>query len=720
MAYLRPRTLSDPAATPVPLRIRLPYGSEDEFIERYGTNVARGGVFIATRSIKPEGTLLHFEFILSDGTRLLRGEGVVVKAQVDEGGTRAGMTLRFTKLDARSKALVDRVIAHRSGTEPVEAPAQVNAVETQAQTPIPAAAPLRPTAPPQRISGSTPVPTASQSGLHRRQPPPEPDRPPPAVATTEEVVLGVDLGTTNSRAAVFVDGAPKLLPMSPDGRSFSLPSVVALDEKERFLVGPRAKAQILIDPVNTVFGAKRLMGRRARSRHVRDLGKRFPYKIVSDPEGDAGVELRGKVFSLPEIAARLLGALKDQAQTQIGRVIKRCVLCVPAYFNDHQRSALLQAGRLAGLEVMRIFNEPSAVALAYGYGRGLARKRVLVYDLGGGTFDASIVEITGDDLEVVATGGDNFLGGMDFDSRVADELGRTLEHDAHVPPDGSVHSLQRIRDAAEQAKITLSDVERTPVHVPFASTLPDGSPVDLRTELTRQTLEGLTIDLVDRTVETTHAVLQAANLTTQSIDEVLLVGGQSLAPLVHRKMEEALGRPTRSDVDPHGAVALGAAILGHALIRQEKGRSGVAVSEILSLPIGIGLRGGTMRKVLDRNTRLPAEKTLGLSVSAGVPLGVAIFQGDATVAEENEYLGCLQLAPDKSGEANLRFMLSPDGILQVYATGPGARAEVAMATGDASDEVRQALWANAPLPGESESPKEGGLLGGIKKLFGRR
>ncbi|MBX5483404.1 MAG: Hsp70 family protein [Myxococcaceae bacterium] len=570
------------------------------------------------------------------------------------------------------------------------------------------------------------IPTASQSSFRRNGTTLRrisvPELPTPAPQPQDEVILGIDLGTTNSRAAVFVDGVAKLVPLSADGRTVSLPSVVALDEKERFLVGARAKAQILIDPINTVFGAKRLMGRRARSRHVREVSKRFPWKIVADPEGDAGVELRGKTFSLPEIASKLLGTLKDAAQTWVGRVIHRCVLCVPAYFNDHQRSALLQAGRLAGLEVMRIFNEPSAVALAYGYGRGLARKRVLVYDLGGGTFDASIVEITGDDLDVVATGGDNFLGGMDFDLRVADELNRALEHDTHVVPDGSLHSLQRIRDAAEQAKITLSDVERTAVHVPFASTLPDGSPVDLRTELTRQTLEGLTADLVERTVETTLAVLQAANLGSQSIDEVLLVGGQSLAPLVHRRMAEALGRPTRSDVDPHGAVALGAAILGHALARQEKGRTGVVLSEILSLPIGIGVKGGGMKKVLDRNTRLPAEKTLTLPVKAGVPLGVAVFQGDAGTAEDNEYLGSLQLSPERSGEANLRFILSPDGLLQVTAQSPGARTEVTLATSDASEAIRQAVWANAPLPGEEEggNAREGGLFGGIRRLFGRR
>jgi molecular chaperone DnaK len=692
--------LSEHPQSPVPLRVRLPYASEDEFIEKYGTNVARGGVFVATRSIKPEGTLLQFEFVLADGARLLRGEGVVVKAQVDEGGSRAGMTVRFTRLDARSKALVDRVVAFRSGEPAPEAPAPEAVtvapdLVADAPSPAPSAAP----APSRRVS----LPAAA-----------------PVPAAVDEVVLGIDLGTTNSRAAIMVDGKPRLVPLTPDGRTFSMPSVVARDEKDRFLVGVRARAQVLVDPANTVFGGKRLMGRRARSRQIRELTRRFPYAIVPDPEGDAGVELRGQVYSLPELAATLLGALKDAAQEHLGRPVRRAVLCVPAYFNDHQRSALLRAGTLAGLDVLRVFNEPSAVALAYGHGRGLARKRVLVYDLGGGTFDASVVEITGDDLEVVATGGDNFLGGLDFDDRVGDELLRVMAESQDTPPDGSPHSVQRIRDAAEQAKIALSEAQVTAVNVPFAATRPDGSPVDLRCDLSRDTLERLTADLVERTVACTEAVLTAASLTPQSLDEVLLVGGQSLAPLVRRRMEQALGRPGRADVDPHGAVALGAAILGDALVRAEKGQRGVTVAEQLSVPLGIALRGGGMRRVLDRRTRLPAEKTLALPVQAGVPLGLAVFQGESPQAEENEYLGALHLVPERSGEAKVLFRVATDGTVEVQAQVPGGRRAVTLASEDVAEDVRAALYASAPLPGDPEPPAPGGLLGGIRKLFGRR
>jgi uncharacterized protein (TIGR02266 family) len=463
----------------IPVRIRLPYATEDEFIERYGTNVGRGGIFIATRALKPEGTEIAFEFVLADGTRLLKGEGAVLKVQVDEGGGRSGMTVRFLRLDARSKALVDRAIAYRSGFVNPQPPDASPSPQAAKEDPI---SELARRAKIVHTSETLPEPSEPEphpEPVEGREDPavdPEPveDKPEPAdpdetlqeeeapqhetlglaqvrpfirrEGPSSDLVLGIDLGTTNSRVAVYMNGEAKLLSVSPGGKSFGLPSVVAVDDKGRFLVGARAKAQIFVDPKNTVFGAKRLMGRRARSKGVRELADRLPYGLVPDPEGDVGVELGGKVYSLPEIAALLLQEIKSGAEEQLGQAVEQAVLCVPAYFNDHQRSAVLAAGRLAGLKVLRILNEPSAIALAFGYGRGLARKRLLVYDLGGGTFDASVVEVTGDDIEVVSTGGDNFLGGMDFDSRIASELERSL--DATSGKEIPAMAAQRIRDAA--------------------------------------------------------------------------------------------------------------------------------------------------------------------------------------------------------------------------------------------------------------------------------
>ncbi len=376
------------------------------------------------------------------------------------------------------------------------------------------------------------------------------------------------------------------------------------------------------------------------------------------------------------------------------------MLCVPAYFNDHQRAAMREAGKLAGLEVLRIFNEPSAVSLAFGFGKGLARKRLLVYDLGGGTFDASVVEVQGDDLEVVSTGGDNFLGGMDFDARVAEQFWRELSRDEASELEHTPLTGQRVRDAAEQAKIALSDVEAVPVNVPFATARSDGTPVDLRTELHRDQLEALTSDLVERTADVTRAVLEAAGLSPQSLDEVILVGGQSRAPLVRRKLEAALGLTVRSEVDAQNAVAIGAAILGHALVQAEKGKRGVTLSEVLSAPIGFALKNGAFRRVLEKNNRLPAEKTVTLPIAEGGTLGIAVFQGGSAVADENEYLGSLTASSERAGELEVRFQVSPDGTLEVTAAAPGGKkAGIALSTADASDEVREALLAAAPLPG---------------------
>jgi molecular chaperone DnaK len=781
----------DPPA--VPLRIRLPYGTEEEFIEGYGTNVAASGVFIATRSFKPTGTVLQFEFVLAGGSRLLRGEGMVIQTQVDEGGGRSGMTVRFTRLDAASKALVDRVLAARSGTPP-QAPEPVSPViaALPAETPPTDAADVAPaeappaeappaeappvdaalvdaasadaapadaapadaapadaapadaapadaapahahladaptvdgpaadTAPAEAPRADVAVAETTLSEIPSSVSPPAAERRPPrpiaspaeprrASPQGDDVLLGIDLGTTSARCAAVIDGVPRLLPLTPDGRTFFIPSVVALVNGDRLVVGEEAKAQLLVDAGRTVSAPKRLLGRRARSAQIRAWAARLPYAVVADADGDAAVELGGAVYPLPEIVSHLLAALKVAAQEHLGRAVRRAILCAPAYFTHPQRSALLRAGHLAGLEVVRIFNEPTAVALAYGHGRGLARKRVLVYDLGGGSFDASVVQITGNDLEVVATGGDVFLGGMDFDDRLVDALRR---ESGHAEPGAAPLELQHLRVAAERAKIVLSEVERTPVQLPWAFA---------RAELDRGTLEKLTADLVDRTVDTTRAVLHAANLAPGSLDEVLMVGGQSLAPLVRRRVEEALGRPGCPDVDPLGAVALGAAILGDALVRAEKGRGGVRLSEILSLPIGIALRDGSMRRVLDRRTPLPAEKTLSIPVSAGAPVGIAVFQGEAAVADENEYLGSLSLTAERGGEASLRFRVNADGTLQLAARGPGLGQETVLATGDAADPIRSEIVRSAPLPGDGHARAvSAGLFGGIKRLFGRR
>jgi molecular chaperone DnaK len=687
----------------LPLRVKLPFASESEFIDRYGLHVARGGIFIATRAPKPEGTALSFELVLADGTRLMRGEGVVQTVSSDHQPGRSGMLVRLTRIDAKTKALIDQIVTGREGLGAAEGPVLPAS---------PAPPPTWPTPVPARASSPSRPPIAA---------PPLAPAPASAVAPGDDVVLGIDLGTTTCRAAVVIDGVARLVPIPSERGSTAMPSIVAFDSaRGRLLVGSDAKKHRIEKAHETIVGFKRLLGRRAASKKVKELAQRFSFSLTSDPEGDVGVELGEQVYPLVSFAAELLKELKNAAQNFLGRPLKRAVLCVPAWYTDHQRSAVLEAARLAGLEVGSILNEPSAVALAFGYGKGLARKRVLVYDLGGGTFDASVVEITGDDLEVVSTGGDDFLGGLDFDERLADALLSSM-------PEGprnrlSVVSHERVRDAAEVAKIALSQATSTTTHVPFASTADDGAPVDLCVEVERSFLESVTADLVERTVQVTQVVLEAAKLQPQSLDELLLVGGQSSSPAVRKRLEQLLGRPARSDVDPQGAVALGAALFGQSLVLRERGKRGLSLSDVLVAPIGIAVKGGGFRRVLERNTRLPAEKNLVLPGVAGVPLRIGVFQGSAPRADDNEYLGALTTACERSGDMQVRFAVTADGRLALSATTPlGREAVVTFATAQASDEVQAQLLESAPLPGDDQRPasSKSGLFGGIKKLFGR-
>ncbi len=679
----------------IPLRIRLPFATEDEFIDRYGAHVTRGGIFIATRHGKPEGTPLSFELVLQDGVRLMRGEGVVHKLVLDEQlPGKSGMLVRFTRIDTRTKGLIDLILERREGLKNPEPP-----TSNSSQPPPPV------------TSRATPIPAL----------PPKKKGP---VALADDVVLGIDLGTTTCRAAVVLDGTPRLVPIASERGAFALPAMVAFDvAKNRMLIGSAAKKHRVDHPEQAVLGFKRLMGRRAASKKVRELAKVSPYSFAADPEGDVGIELAGRVFPITEFASYLLKELKNAAQDFLSRELTRAVLCVPAWYTDHQRAAVLTAGQLAGLEVVSILNEPSAVALAFGFGRGLARKRVLVYDLGGGTFDASVVEITGDDLEAVSTGGDNFLGGMDFDARLADALIGTMDEGPKAQLLKSRMTIERVRDAAEVAKISLSDKVLAPVHVPFATTDLDGKPVDLRVEVERGFLESATQDLVERTAQVTQAVLEAAKLSAQSLDEVLLVGGQSRAPAVRQHLERVLGRPGRTDIDPAGAVALGAALLGHSLVQKERGKGGLSLAEVLSSPIGVAVKGGGFRRILERNTRLPAEKNLTLPVLAQQTLKFAVMQGTSPRAEENEYLGALSLQAERAGEMNVRFAVSADGRLHLSATTPtGKRAEVQFATTEASEEAQEQLLMQSPLPGEDDATRSSrsGLFGGLKRLFGSK
>lgn len=831
----------------LPLRIRLPFTTEEEFIEKYGSNVARGGLFLATRSPKPEGTGLSFELVLANGARLLRGEGTVVKSQAE--GPRAGMTVRFVRLDAQSKALIDRVMALRnpSGERPAEpapappAPPAAKAPVPQApapQAPVPQApAPAPEQAPTTGRSGrpvisaealrqraAMPRPTPSRPGIpavtvpttppapaepppvHESPPPvaeqpapvvPErpsspgiprpttqdlianavlehlaPDEPseeleaaaprpppvaePPAPAPVEppampvarenppvpeapreeprrpttpevkrgrrtildvpapapvtaappDVVLGIDLGTSRARVAVHYQGQLQLIPI---GETPVLPSLVTVDAAGQLLVGEPARAEAGRAPAHAVHGLPRFLGRRARSPLVRALAGPLPFPLSAGPLGDASVELHGRGLVLPELAAQLLRELKSAAARFLGHEVTRAVLCVPAHFDDRQRAAMREAGTLAGLHILRILNAPSAAALAFGHGRGLARKRLLLVELGGGGLDVSVVQLTGDDLEVITTGGDPTVGGMDFDARLAEAIASDLQAQG-LPRPESPAAWVPLLTAAEAAKVALS--EQDSVSIPLPGGLPPFT-------LDRERLEALTADLVQRVTLVVRQVLESSALTPQGLDEVLLLGGQGRSPLVRRRLEESLGVPVRADVEATHPEALGAALLGQGILDAEAGKPGATVSEVLSVPIGVGERGGTLRRVLERNTRLPAEKTLGVPVQPG-PLVLTLFQGPSPVATENEYLGSLLFTIERPGEAEVHFSLSQDGTLSLSATLPGMKRQaVTLAAAMPEDAELEAFLTRSPLEGDPGT-RPSGLLSGLRKLFGRR
>lgn len=801
--------MSGLASKLLPLRIRLPYTTEDEFIDKYGSNVARGGVFVATRALKPEGTGLAFEFVLADGTRLLRGEGVVVKAQVDAGGGRAGMTVRFVKLDAASKALIDRVVARRSGEAPAAQPRRGEAptaspVQTpappaaEARTPVPEEAPAttapaeaaREPAAPEEDTGDdfdfditaslaepaekeppTPVPAPVEAAMPVAQAPVPPPVPPldtpsvqvpaqaPTAASTEptpaiagpapetppepapaearaepegppstaqeaeaarnrrralldvpvsapapapavpEVVLGIDLGTSHARVAIFHEGTAKLIPL-PGADGAELPALVAVDGSDELLVGAAAQVEASRAPRRAAPGLKRLLGLRARSPRLRGLASQLPFPVAA--------ELGGRLVAPTLFTAMLLRELKHAAAHFLGRKATRAVICAPTHFTERQRAALREAATLAGLDAQRIVTAPAAAALAYGQGRGLARKRVLVVDLGGGGLEVCVVQVTGDDLEVITTGGDPSVGGMDFDARIAEALANDLASQGIPRPE---HALDwgPLRAAAESAKVALSEREQVDVTLSSGTVSP----------LSRERMETLTADLAQRVTAVVREVLESNALSPQGLDAVLLVGGQGRTPLVRRRLEESLGVPVRDDVDPRGAVALGAALLGQALLLAEAGKPAATISEVLSAPIGVAERAGTLHRVLERTTRLPAGKTLVLPSNPG-PLDLALFQGPSPVAAENEYLGRLRLIVERPGEVELHFSLSADGALSLEATLPGGRRlPVSLSAEDLDDAALSALIARSPLEGEPEA-RPGGLLSGLKKLFGRR
>ena len=523
-------------------------------------------------------------------------------------------------------------------------------------------------------------------------------------------IIGIDLGTTNSCVSVLESGKPRVIENAEGGRT--TPSIVAYADDDEILVGQSAKRQAVTNPTNTLYAVKRLIGRRFEDDVVQKDIKMVPYSIVKADNGDAWVEAKGEKMAPPQVSAEVLRKMKKTAEEYLGESVTEAVITVPAYFNDSQRQATKDAGRIAGLEVKRIINEPTAAALAYGMDKAQGDRTVAVYDLGGGTFDISIIEIAEVDgehqFEVLATNGDTFLGGEDFDLRLIEFLADEFKNENGIDLYNDPLALQRLKEAAEKAKIELSSSQQTEVNLPYITADATG-PKHLVVKLNRSKLESLVGELVSRSLEPVKVALKDSGLSASEIDDVILVGGQTRMPMVQQTVADFFGKEPRKDVNPDEAVAMGASIQGAVLAGDVKD---VLLLDVTPLTLGIETMGGVATALIEKNTTIPTKKSQVFSTAEDNQTAVTIHvvQGERKQAGSNKSLGRFDLAdippaPRGMPQVEVTFDLDANGILNVSAKDKATGKEQSIritASGGLSEEDIQQMVADAEVNAEAD------------------
>lgn len=504
-------------------------------------------------------------------------------------------------------------------------------------------------------------------------------------------IIGIDLGTTNSCVAIVEGDDFVVIPNNEGGRT--TPSIVAFTDMGDRLVGQIAKRQAITNPINTIYAIKRLMGRKYDDPEVQEIKKLVPYTIVPSDNGDAWVEVRGKRFSPPEISAMILSAMKQYAEEYLGEEVKEAIITCPAYFNDAQRQATKIAGQISGLDVLRVINEPTAAALAYGVEKK-GKGTIAIFDLGGGTFDITILSIEDGVYEVKSTNGNTFLGGEDFDRRIMNYILESFKKEHNIDLSEDKIALQRIKEAAEKAKHELSSLMETEITLPFICTSDEG-PLHLNLSLSREHFENMVSDLIDKLVEPCHKAVSDAGITIEQIDEVILVGGMTRMPKVKQKVYEIFKKTPREDINPDEVVAVGAAIQGAVMKGSVKD---VLLLDVTPLSLGVETAGGVFTKIIERNTTIPAKKSMIFSTAQDNQnfVEIHVLQGERELAKDNKSLGRFQLigippAPRGVPQIEVTFDIDSNGIVNVTAKDLGTNKEQSMrimpSTGLSQEEI---------------------------------